>query len=381
MNFAFSEEQEELRAMARSFLEDQSSGEQVREAMASESGYDPAVWNQIGQELGWPALTVPEAYGGLGLSYVDLVALLEVSGEFLLCAPFFNTVALGVNTLVVAGSEEQKQAALPAIAEGEKTATFALTEASGRWDAQGIEATATADGDGYVLEGVKRYVPDGASADAFAVAVRAPGSAGESGVSLFWLDADTPGVERTPLPTLDQTRRQGEIALRSVRVPASARMGEEGAAWPHVQRILDLAAVANAAEQVGGAQRCLEMAVQYSKEREQFGRPIGSFQAIKHKCADMMTRVESARSAAYYAAMVASDPEANDELQSVASLCKSYCSDAYFACASENLQIHGGVGFTWEYDVHLYFKRAKSSEIFLGDPAQHRERVAQRIGL
>jgi alkylation response protein AidB-like acyl-CoA dehydrogenase len=196
---------------------------------------------------------------------------------------------------------------------------------------------------------------------------------------LFAIPGDAAGLERRALPTMDQTRRQAELGLSNVRVPASAMIGSEGAAWPLLERVLDLAAITVAAEQVGGAQRCLDMTVDYAKERVQFGRPIGSFQAIKHMCADMLLHVESARSAAYYAAWAASagDPE----LPALASLAKAYASDAYFRCASDAVQIHGGVGFTWEYDVHLYFKRAKSSETFLGDAAYHRELVAQRIGL
>ena len=204
-------------------------------------------------------------------------------------------------------------------------------------------------------------------------------SAGEEGVSLFVVPADTAGIERSALPTMDQTRRLAQIELRDVRVPASALMGEEGAAWPALRKTLDLAAVALAAEQVGGAQKCLDHSVEYAKERIQFGRPIGSFQSIKHKCADMMVLVESARSASYYAGWAAS--ENAEDLPVAAALAKAFCSDTYFHCAAQSVQIHGGVGFTWEYDVHLYFKRAKSTEILFGSPAYHRERVAQHMGL
>ncbi len=377
MNFAFNEQQEELRSMARSFLADHSSGEQVRKAMASELGYEPDVWKRIATELGWPAVLVPEEYGGLGLGYIELVALLEVTGEHLLCAPFFSTVCLAGNALLTAGSEAQKQQYLPALAEGQLRGTLAFSEPSGRWDAAGIAATVRRDSDGYLLSGAKRYIPDGHCADLFVVAARAEGSEGEAGVSLLLVPADAPGLERTPLVTMDQTRRQAQLELRDVRVPAAALMGDEGAAWPALRKTLDLAAVAVAAEQVGGAQRCLDLAVDYAKERVQFSRPIGSFQAIKHKCADMMLLVESARSAAYYAACVAA--EDGDELPVAASLAKATGSDAFFRCAAECLQIFGGVGFTWEYDPHLYFKRAKSSETFLGDASLHRERIAAHI--
>jgi alkylation response protein AidB-like acyl-CoA dehydrogenase len=379
VNFAFTEEQEELRQTARAVLAEHASSERVRAAMTSERGWDDGLWKQLGAELGWTAVHIPEQYGGLGLGYVELVALLEIMGEHLVCSPYFATLALGANALLVAGSEAQKQQWLPAIAEGERTATLAWTESNGRWDADGIETRCEPDGDGYVLRGSKRYVVDGHLAQTLIVAARSPGSAGQQGVSLFVVDGNATGLESKPLPTVDSTRRQAEIRLSDVRVPASARLGEEGQGAALLAKTLDLAAVALAAEQVGGAQRCLDMAVEYAKQRVQFGRPIGSFQAIKHKCADMMVAVESARSAVYYAACVAEDD--GDELPRVASLVKAYCSDAYFRCAADNIQIHGGVGFTWEYDCHLFFKRAKASETFLGDSAYHRELVAQRIGL
>ncbi len=377
MDFAFNEEQEELRAQARAFLADHSSPEDVRRAMESELGWDADLWKRIGSELGWPAVVVPEAYGGLGLTWVELAALMEVMGEALLCAPFFSSVCLGGTALIVAGSEEQKQQHLPGIAEGGTLATLALTEPAGRWDADGVEALARRDGDGFVLSGTKRFVPDGHTADLIVIAARAEGSRGEAGISLFCVPGESTGLEREALPTMDQTRRQAQLELRDVRVPASALMGEEGGGWPELRRTLDLAAVALAAEQVGGAQRCLDLAVAYAKERVQFGRPIGSFQAIKHKCAEMMMAVESARSAAYYASCVAA--EDSPELSLAASLAQATCSDACFRCAAECIQIFGGVGFTWEYEPHVYFKRAKSSETLLGDPAYHRERVAQRV--
>jgi alkylation response protein AidB-like acyl-CoA dehydrogenase len=379
VDFVFNEEQEELRSIARSFLEDVSGSEQVRQVMEGELGYDPQVWKQIGAELGWTSVIIPEEYGGLGLSYVELIALLEITGGALLCAPFFSSVCLGGNALLVGGSEEQKREHLPGIAEGETRATLACTEADGRWDAAGIHAIARADGGDFVLDGTKRFVPDGHCADLLVVAARREGTSGPEGISLFAVPADRPGIERRALPTVDQTRRQAEIALHDVRVPASALLGEEGDGWEALAKTLALAAVALAAEQVGGAQKCLDLAVEYAKERIQFGRPIGSFQAIKHKCADMMVAVESARSASYYAGCAAA--EGADDFPVVASLAKAYCSDAYFRCAADCLQIHGGVGFTWEYDVHLHFKRAKSSETFLGDATYHRELVAQRIGL
>jgi alkylation response protein AidB-like acyl-CoA dehydrogenase len=377
VNFAFTEEQQELRASARAFLAEVSSSERVRTAMASELGYDPQVWKRIGSELGWPAAIVPEPYGGLGLGAVELVALAEAMGETLLCSPFFATVCLAAQAVLAAGTEEQKQRYLEPLAAGEVRAALATAEPGLAHDE--IALVARRDGDGYRLDGIKRYAIDGHSADWIVVSARAPGTHGDDGVSLFAVDGDSAGLERRALPTMDMTRRQAELRFSSVRVPESARLGEEGAGAAPLRRALDLGAVALAAESVGGAQRCLDLSVAYAKEREQFGRPIGSFQAIKHKCADMMVKVETARSAVYYAACAAAE-QARD-LPVAASLAKAYCSEAYYHCAAESIQIFGGVGFTWEYDPHLYFKRARASESLLGTPAWHRERVARAIGL
>ena len=379
MNFAFTEEQEELRKHAREFLENYSDSQTVRRLMETDSGYDADVWARVGAELGWTALTIPEKYGGYGYSYVELIAVMEEMGRSLFCAPFFSTICLAANALLVAGTEDQKVRYLPALASAESTATLAFTEPNGRWDASGIEMVAAADGDGYVLDGVKTYVIDGSTAQTLVVAARVAGTSGVEGVSLFVLPADTAGISRRALETMDQTRKQAEIVFDNVHVSADALLGDEGGQWPALSKTLDLAAVALAAEQVGGAQKCLDTSVEYAKVRVQFGRPIGSFQAIKHKCADMLLEVESGRSAAYYAGWAAA--EDNEELPTVAPLAKAYCSDMYFHCAAENIQIHGGIGFTWEHDAHLYFKRAKSTEIFLGDATYHRELLAQRIGL
>jgi alkylation response protein AidB-like acyl-CoA dehydrogenase len=379
MDFTFTEEQEELRQTARAFLAEHASSEATRRAMESEHGHDPAVWKRIGSELGWTALTVPEAFGGLGLGHVELAALLEPMGASLLASPFFASVALGANALLVAGSEDQQAEWLPGIAEGATRATLAVAGPAGRWSPAGVEATFRRDGGDYRLSGAARHVVDGACADLLVIAARAEGSSGDDGISLFAVTGDAPGLVRTALPTMDRTRRLAALEMDGLRVSGSARLGEEGAAGPALREILDRAAVALAAEQVGGAQRCLDTTVAYARERVQFGRPIGSFQAIKHKCADMMVAVESARSAAWYAACVAD--EGSDELPSAASTAKAWCSDAYFRCAAESIQIHGGVGMTWEYDCHLHFKRARAGEHLLGSPDQHRERVAQEMGL
>ena len=371
MNFAFSEEQEELRRFVRQFLEDKSPESAVREQMDTEKGYDDAVWNQMAEQLGLQGLIIPEEYGGSGFSYIELIVVLEEMGRALLCAPFFSSVVLAANALIHSGDEEAKAALLPGIAGGETVAALAFTEENGRWDESGITVEAAADGDGWRISGTKMFVIDGHTADVVLVAARTA-----SGVSLFWCPSDADGLTSTALSTMDQTRKQARLDFDNTPVTL---IGAEGGGWAVLERVLDLAAVALAAEQVGGAQMCLDMSVQYAKDRVQFGRPIGSFQAIKHKCADMLLEVESAKSAAYYAGWCAS--ELNDELPSVASLAKAYCSEAYFHASAENIQIHGGIGFTWEHPAHLYFKRAKSSELLFGDPTYHRELLAQRIGI
>jgi alkylation response protein AidB-like acyl-CoA dehydrogenase len=376
VNFAFSEEQEELRRITRQFLEAKSPEAEVRRLMDTTEGYDPAVWSQMAEELGLQALIIPEEYGGQGFTHVELTVVLEEMGRALLCAPFFSSVVLATNTLLHSGDEAAKKELLPGVASGETIATLAFTEPNGRWDAQGIEATARRDGDAWKVDGTKMFVLDGHTANLILVAARTGDGDPAQSVSLFRVDGDAEGLTRTALSTMDQTRKQAKLEFSGV--PATL-VGTEGQGWDVLARVLDLAAVGLAAEQVGGAQFVLEMSVQYAKDRVQFGRPIGSFQAIKHKCADMLVEVESAKSAAYYAAWCAAD--LNDELPEVACLAKAYCSEAYFHAAAENIQIHGGIGFTWEHPAHLYFKRAKSSELLFGDPTYHRELLAQRLGI
>jgi alkylation response protein AidB-like acyl-CoA dehydrogenase len=297
-------------------------------------------------------------------------------GRVLLCAPFFSTVVLAAGAIMNAGTPDEQAKLLPGIAAGETIATLAFTEPKGTWDADGIEMVATGSGDSYTLTGTKMFVIDGHIADLVVVAARLDGTRGEDGIAFFTVDAGASGLTGTALATMDQTRKQAKLEFENV---AATLLGEPGAGWPALAKTLDQAAAMSANEMVGGAQTALDMAVEYAKVRVQFGRPIGSFQAIKHKCADMLLEVESAKSAAYYAGWCAS--EMNDELPSVASLAKAYCSDAYFHASAENIQIHGGIGFTWEHPAHLYFKRAKSSELLFGDPTYHRELLAQRIGL
>ena len=371
MNFAFTEEQEELRKTVRQFLDAKSSEAAVREQMETEAGFDAAVWSQMAEQMGLQGLAIPEEFGGSGYSYVELGIVLEEMGRALLCAPFFSSVVLAANTLLQSGDDAAKAAHLPGIASGETIATLAFTEPSGKWDESGITMEASGSGDSWTLSGTKMFVLDGHTANLIIVAARTG-----KGVSLFTVAGDAAGLTRTALSTMDQTRKQAKLEFSNT--PATL-LGEEGNGWNVLGTVLDLAAVGLAAEQVGGAQKVLEMAVDYAKVRVQFGRPIGSFQAIKHKCADMLLEVESAKSAAYYGMWCAA--EMNDELPSVASLAKAYCSEAYFHATAENIQIHGGIGFTWEHPAHLYFKRAKSSELLFGDPTYHRELLAQRIGI
>ncbi|WP_329296474.1 acyl-CoA dehydrogenase family protein [Streptomyces pseudovenezuelae] len=374
MDLTFSEEQDELRKVVRSFLAKHSDEATVRRLADDPQGHDPVVWRRMAGELGLQGLAVPEEYGGSGFGYVDLGIVFEEAGRALLGGPYFATVALAAEALLRCADEQARYDLLPGIASGETVATLAFTEDSGRWDEQGIGLTAAQDaGGGWRLTGVKTYVPDGHLADLLLVAARTP-----SGISLLAVGtADTNGLTRTPLPTLDRTRKQARIEFTDT--PARL-LGPEGAAWPALERTLATAAVLLAVEQVGGAAAALDAAVEYAKIREQYGRPIGSFQGIKHKCADMLMEIESARSAAYGGLWAL---EAGDETETAiaAALAQAFCSEAFTKVAADNIQVHGGIGFTWEHPAHLYFKRAKSSEVLLGTPSYHRELLAARLGI
>ncbi|MEV0589948.1 acyl-CoA dehydrogenase family protein [Nonomuraea cavernae] len=363
------EEHEDFRDSVRSFVERVSPESQVRRLMETGTGYDPAVWRQMAEQLGLQGLAIPERFGGSGASFLELGVVLEEMGRALLCSPFFSTAVLAANALLLSGDERAQEDFLPGIAAGATIATVAVTESSGSWRAADLAARAAA-GDGiWRVSGTKSFVLDGQVADLLLVFAR-----GTAGLSLFAVSADASRLTRTPLPTMDQTRKQAVLEFDGT--PARL-IGAEGGAGPVLERLLDLAAVGLAAEQLGGAQRCLEMSVEYAKVRTQFGRLIGSFQAIKHKCADLLMAVESARSAAHYGLYAA----ASDlpQLPAIASLAKAYCSEAYTLVAGENIHIHGGIGFTWEHPAHLYFKRATSSALLFGDPDQHRARYADRV--
>lgn len=371
MNFGFSDEQEELRKMVKRFLEEKSPESEVRRLMATAEGYDPDVWSQMAKELALQGLGIPEEFGGQGYGPVELYVVFEEMGAALFCSPYFSTVALAANAVLFVGTDADRATYLPGLASGATIATVALTDDAGKWDFASTSTTAIDTGEGFVLNGVRSYVTDGNIASVLFVPALT-----DKGLSLFVVKGDATGVQREALATMDQTRKQSRLVFSDA--PATL-VGVEGEALAGLETTVQVAAAALAAEQVGGAQRVLNNAVEYAKTRVQFGRPIGSFQAIKHKCADMLLDVESAKSAAYYAAWAAQ--EQNDELPIASSLAKSFCSEAYFHCAAENIQIHGGIGFTWEHHAHLYFKRAKSSELFLGDPSYHRELLAQRLGI
>jgi alkylation response protein AidB-like acyl-CoA dehydrogenase len=370
LNFTFTSEQEELRSSLRRFLADKSSSVEVRRLMESDDGYDPLVWKQMADQLGLQGLAIPEEYGGSGYSAVELGLVFEEMGRALLCAPYFSTVALAAQLLLSVDDEASWQRWLPRIAEGSLIATVAVTDEEGSWDLAAVTTSASQSGDGWTLDGVKMFVVDGRLADLLLVVART-----DDGLGVFAVDKEASGVTRTALAPLDLTRPLARIELSG----APAQRVGTGDATGAIAHALDLALVALAAEQSGGAERALEMAVDYAKIRVQFGRPIGSFQAIKHKCADMLLEVESAKSASYFAAWSAA--EGSDELPVAAALAKAYCSDAFFHVAAENIQIHGGIGFTWEHDAHLYFRRAKSSQLLFGDPQHHRRRLADLVGI
>jgi len=376
MDFAFSEEQEMLRSSTRDFLEKECGPKVVRKAFEGDDAHDPALWKKIA-DLGWTALAIPEEYGGTG-TFLDLIVVLEECGRALLPGPYFATMGLAVPALIEAGTEAQKKEALGAIAEGKARATLAFTEPSGRWDAAGVTLAATPVGAGWKLEGVKLFVPDAAGADYTVVAARTKGE-GEEGISLFLVKGRPKGMTVNPLQTLDMSRRWNEVRFDGVELDADALMGAPHKAWPVLKRSLEWATAALCAEMVGGAQRVLESSTEYAKTRHQFGKPIGIYQAVSHKLADMLVLSESGRSATYYAAWAVEADAPDRSLAS--SMAKAYVSDAYRKIAGDGIQVHGGIGFTWEHDMHLYFKRAKASEVTLGDATYHRELVAQALDL
>jgi alkylation response protein AidB-like acyl-CoA dehydrogenase len=379
MDFGFSEEQELLRSTARKFLENECKSEFVRTMMESPEGTTPEFWSKLAEQ-GWVGLIYPEQYGGAGLGLVDLVVLMEEMGRAVMPGPYFSTVLLGGLSILTAGSEAQKKDWLSRIASGEARVTLAWTEPNARWDAAGVTATATATSGGFTISGTKLFVPDAHTADAIVVVARTEESGTpEGGVSLFLIPRAATGVEVKLLPTMDQTRKLCEVSLRDAHVPAGALLGERGRGWSALTRVVERATVALCAEMCGGAQRVLDMTTQYAKIRVAFGKPIGAYQGVKHRAADMLVDVENAKSITYYAAWAVDEGVRDAALAT--SMAKAYVSDAYRKVSAAGIQLHGGIGFTWEHDLHLYFKRAKGSEFTFGDATHHRERVAQLINL
>ena len=367
MDFALSDEQEELGRTVRAFLRARSAEPDVRRCMADARGYDPEVWRTMAGQLGLQGLVLPEEHGGAGYGMVELGVVMEEMGRALLCAPFLSTVVLAATAVLASEDAKMRADLLPGIVAGDTVATLAPLEPD---EAGLIAGRPDGRADGWRLDGRLAQVLDGHVADVLLLAADT-----ESGRSLFAVDAAAPGLVRTPLETLDPTRKLAALELRGV--PARL-VGAAGAADGVLRHTLDLAAIALAAEQVGGAAAVLDQAVAYAGTRAQFGRPIGSFQAIKHQCADMLVAVESARASARYAAWAAATGEA--DLSLIASATRAHCSDAFTKCAQANVQIHGGIGFTWEHPAHLYLKRARGSQVLLGTPARHREAVATLAG-
>jgi alkylation response protein AidB-like acyl-CoA dehydrogenase len=359
MELVVTEEQRELRDALRRFFADRSPSAEVRRLMETAEGYDPKMWAQMAEQLGLQGLAVPEEHGGAGFGVRELAVVFEEMGRAVVCAPFLATITAAAALRAGDGGHDL----LAGIADGSTIATLAVAEDGGSWELDAVETRA----EGGVLRGTKSFVVDGCVAALLLVAAR-----DEEGVGLYAVAAGAEGMTRTSMPTLDQTRKLARIEFDGT--PARKVGGADA-----IRHALDVAAVALAAEQLGGAQRTLDMTVEYAKVRHQFGRPIGSFQAIKHRCADMFVLVESARSAVLNAAAAAD--ESPEELPRAAALAKAYCSDAFFHTAGEAIQLHGGIGFTWEHDAHLYFKRAQGSRQLFGSPDAHRARLAALAGI
>lgn len=373
MDFAFTAEHEELRQTVRRFLEDKSDEQAVRATMVTERGYSEDVWKQMAEQMALQSMIVPEKHGGAGFGPVELSIVLEEMGRALVCAPYLSTAVLAVNALLEAGSPAAQKAILPTIASGQAVATVALVDAGCGWSIDDVETRAEEDGKAWRLTGTKVHVLDGHVADVLLVAALA----GDE-VALYRVEPGADNLERTLTPTLDITRKLAVVKMSGTQATRVDRGGDQTAA---LRKAVALTTIALAAEQVGGAHKCLEMSTEYAKTRLQFGRPIGSFQAIKHRCADMLVEVEFAKSAAYHAAFRAAEKVAEEELQAAASMAKSYCSEAYFDVTAETIQVHGGMGFTWEHPAHLYFKRARSTSTLFGSPVEHREKLADHLGL
>ena len=366
MDFGFTPEQDELRSQARRFLDQQLPLDRILAWTSDPASIDRGLWKRMA-DLGWTGLTAPERHGGLGLGAVDLIVLLEEMGRSLCPLPLAS-VDIAVAALTALGNEAQQSAWLPKIAAGDVIATLAVFESSDVPTADGIATTATARGNDVVIDGAKLFVPDGQHADLLLVAVREG-----QGTSLFAVPVETPGVTVTPLVVVDATKPAAEVRLGGAMLPASARLGSAGTAWPVLARLLDRQIITHVAEMVGSADAALQMAVAYARVRQQFGSPIGRFQGVKHRCAEMLCDVESARSLVYYAAWAIDQAPA--EAASYAAMAKAAASEALDQAGEECIQIHGAIGYTWECHAHLFYKRGRQSHIWLGAPDEHYERV------
>jgi len=369
-SLVLTEEQEELRDSIRRFLADHSPMSRVRQTIETTEGYDRALWDRMAADLSLQGVAVPDTCGGAGFGHVELSIVMEELGRALVPSPFLASAVLATSALLALDDADAMREQLPSIAAGHTIATLAVAEDGRGWDGSSLTTSAALGGDGWLLQGTKKPVVDGFHADLVLVVADAGGELG-----FFAVDGDAPGLSRTRLAGLDLTRQLASLEFSGV--PARRLVCED--ATGALNHVLDLASIALAAEQLGGLQRCLEMSVDYAKARAQFGRPIGSFQAVKHLCADMHVAMELARSAVRYAAWTAD--AAPDELAVAAGLARAYCSEAFFKVAADTIQVHGGIGFTWEHDAHLYYRRAKSSELLLDGPVQVRERLAERLGV
>ena len=375
MDIGFSEEQELLRATARKFLDAECDTKFVRERMATPEAVTPEFWAKLAGQ-GWLGIVYSEEDGGSGLGLVDLVPLMEEMGRRVMPGPYFSTVLLGGAAIAEAGSPEQRAQWLPRIAAGDVKAALAWTEPALRWDAAGVGLPARETAAGFTLSGTKLFVDDAHLADVLVVAARTrDGSTMEDGVSLFLVPKDAPGVAVGVLPTIDETRKLCEVLFENVEVPAAALLGELHEGWAPLSRVVTRATVALCAEMCGAAQHALDMTIDYAKLRVAFGKPIGSYQGVKHQAADMLVALENSKSLTYYAAWAVDEGEAEASL--AVAMAKAACSDMARRVAGTAIQLHGGIGMTWEHDLQLYFKRAKASEVAFGDAAWHRERAAR----
>ena len=378
MDLGLTESQQMLKNSAREFLEREFPYTYVREMEENERGYTSEMWRKL-TELGWLGLAFPEEFGGAGGDLLDLCIVLEEMGRALLPGPFFSSVVLAGLTILEAGTEAQKKEILPKIADGNLTATLAITEPSARWDAGGIQDVKAIHREGeYILNGTKLFVQNAHVSDYLVVAARTRKAVNpEKGLTLLIVPTNAPGISQTVLKTI-ASDRQSEVIFKNVKVPVGALLGTHGGGWPIVRRALQRAAAAKSCEMVGGAEKVLELTVDYAKERIQFGRPIGSFQAIQHHCANMTVDVEGAKYIAYQAAWALT--QGYDPTSQVAAA-KAWVSDASRRVCALAHQCHGAIGFTKEYDLQLFTRRAKAGELLYGDADFHRETVARALGL